>query len=186
MNNNFNNIFRVVNDFSIDFSIYNFQYNPNNVDFHQVNCPAVIERWLESMKLEIYDSQLFITPPSINNSVNGAYLHVDTDRLNKDFPKFNWAIGGGDMIWMMPKKDNVRIKVHYTSYGNPYARVHKSSCIELCRTVIENKTTLIQAGIPHTIEYIGSVPRYCYSVTPKKKNGEIPSFMEVVELLKNT
>jgi hypothetical protein len=164
------NLFQKINDLSVDFSVYrHFEIKPR-VQVILVDCPVHIKKWILDNNLEIGVCELFITPPGINV---GAFLHIDGHKIDHSVPKFNWATPSGEMIWMRPIKDDISVQQLYTDHGTKYLRVARSSCKEIDRTEIKNETTLIEAGIPHMINYSGSVSRYSLSITIKKLQKEI-------------
>jgi hypothetical protein len=158
------NLFKKINDLSVDFSIYkDFEIKPR-VQVILVDCPEHIKKWMDENNLEIGVCELFITPPGENV---GAFLHIDGHEINTSIPKFNWAIPSGELIWMKSTKEKFSVQQLYTDHGTKYLRVSRSSCQEIDRTEIKNETTLIEAGIPHTINYSGDMPRYSLSITVK-------------------
>lgn len=170
------NLFRKINDLSVDFSVYKDIEIKPRVQVILVDCPAHIKEWISDNNLEIGVCELFITPPG--NAV-GAFLHIDGHEINHSVPKFNWAVPSGEIIWMKPVKDNFSVHQLYTDHGTKYLRVARSSCQEVGRTEIKNETTLIEAGIPHMVTYSGSVPRYSLSITIKKLQKEI-TYLELI------
>jgi hypothetical protein len=170
------NLFKKINDLSVDFSIYKDIEITPRVQIIFVDCPKHIKEWLDEIDLEIGVCELFITPPGENV---GAFLHIDGHKINHSVPKFNWATPSGEMIWMSTIKDNISIQKLYTDHGTKYLRVARSSCQEVDRTEIKNETTLIEAGIPHMINYSGSLPRYSLSITIKKLQKEI-TYLELI------
>jgi hypothetical protein len=164
------NLFQKINNLSVDFSIYKHFEIKTRVQVILIDCPEHIKRWIEGNNLEIGVCELFITPPGENM---GAFLHIDGHEINHSVPKFNWATPSGVIIWMQSDKEKFSVQKLYTDHGTKYLRVARSSCIELARTEIKNETTLIEAGIPHMINYSGSLPRYSLSITIKKLKKEI-------------
>jgi hypothetical protein len=164
------NLFQKINDLSVDFSVYRHFEIKTRVQVILVDCPEHIKRWIVDNNLEIGVCELFITPPGENV---GAFLHIDGHKINQSVPKFNWATPSGEIIWMKSDKEKFSVQKLYTDHGTKYQRVARSSCIELTRTEIKNETTLIEAGIPHMINYSGSLPRYSLSITIKKLQKDI-------------
>lgn len=158
------NLFQKINDLSVDFSVYSHFEIKSRVQVVLVDCPEHIKKWIDENNLKIGVCELFITPPGENV---GAFLHVDGHEINHSVPKFNWATPSGEMIWMKSDKEKFSVQQLYTDHRTKYLRVSRSSCIELDRTEIKNETTLIEAGIPHMINYSGNTPRYSLSITIK-------------------
>jgi len=173
--------YKIINDLSVDFSQYKDFPIEDQVKIYQIPLPDNIAIWADSLGLTIPVCELFVTPPGLHT---GTYLHIDGDGTQGDVPKFNWATGVGEMVWMQPKRDNIKTIKFATEHGNQYLRMAKSSCIEVARTVVQNKTTLINASVPHLVDYTGDVPRYCVSITCFY-NGVRPTFDKVLELIGN-
>jgi hypothetical protein len=164
------NLFKKINDLFVDFSVYkSFEITPR-VQVILVDCPEHIKKWMSEHNLEIGVCELFITPPGENV---GAFLHIDGHEINHSVPKFNWATPSGEIIWMKPIKEKFSVQKLYTDHGTKYLRIARNSCREVSRATINNETTLIEAGMPHMVNYSGSVPRYSLSITIKKLQKEI-------------
>jgi hypothetical protein len=174
-------LYKIINNIAVDFTQYRDIPVTSQVVIHPVTLPDNIKLWTDSLGLDIPVCELFVTPPGEHT---GVFLHIDEDGTDKDIPKFNWANGVGEMIWMQPKKDNIRSIKYLTDHGNAYLRLAKPSCTEVGRTVIKNETTLINGGVPHMIDYTGNVPRYCLSVAVFLK-GKRPTMNEILELIRN-
>lgn len=166
----------VVDPISVDFSTFSINQS-DNVEVYQVKCPEHILSWIESLGLKANICELFVTPPGTNI---GAPLHIDGSTYPLSVPKFNWVHKGGEMIWMEPTK-RVRPIELATNHGTTYLRFMPKSCKEIFRTELKNEATLVEAGIPHYIDYTGDEYRYCLSITLKLQDRS-PSFNEVLGL----
>ena len=70
-----------------------------------------------------------------------------------------------------------------TNHGTTYLMFVPRSCKELFRLELTNQATLVEAGIPHYVDYTGDNYRYCLSVTLCYQ-GKSPTFEEVLGLVK--
>jgi len=131
--------------------------------------------------MTILKTHLFVTPPGINK---GVALHVDYPNLGQCVPKLNWAHPDGELVWYQPNRSNLNNKLHLTQLGEDYLKVDPTDAVELARYRVPNKTTLIDAGIPHCLEYNGTSARISLSIFLHYKN-RLPTWEEATTLLTN-
>ena len=126
--------------------------------------------------------EAFKTNP--NNNTWPIHIDVVEGVVLNDLPKLNCIFGSvqSPMIWYKEKNKKLKTK-KTTPTGTEYLEFAIDELEEVARTNIE-KTSLVQAGVPHTVINTSNKSRYCVSII-FKKNKEYISFNELKEELKD-
>lgn len=118
-------------------------------------------KYVNEIGLPIYSVMMFYRGPYA--STVGA--HVDISRpdpfLLTNFA-INWVYGGSDstMSWFETPKE--KKKVEFTSANTPYIVWDKSGLTKIESVTLGKQVTLVNTGIPHSIE-MGKDPRWAIS-----------------------
>ena len=109
-------------------------------------------------------------------------VHIDGFKT-KDFPKLNFIHGNkqSPMIWYKTKEEQDKTSSE-TVTGTPYRHLEDDEVIEVDRALIEYPT-LIQAGVPHTVQLIGNETRWVVSIA-LFKDFKLPSIQDLSEVFK--
>ena len=109
-------------------------------------------------------------------------VHIDGFKT-KDFPKLNFIHGNkqSPMIWYKTKEEQDKTSSK-TVTGTPYRHLEDDEVIEVDRALIEYPT-LIQAGVPHTVQLIGNETRWVVSIA-LFKDFKLASIQDLSEVFK--
>jgi hypothetical protein len=117
--------------------------------------------------ISLINAMLFFRGPGYNN--NTAHMDLAENKKNGlqvwNFG-INWCIGGRDseMVWYNTPTDfNLHKDVPYTAAKTPFISWPINELTEIERHNIGNTVTLVNTGIPHTVN-MNNDPRWCISV----------------------
>jgi hypothetical protein len=130
--------------------------------------------------LDIKFVEIFYRPAGVNSAI-----HIDTQEPG-DYVKLNWVFGGeGSTMCWYAIKENCEGTARKTSIST-YAIHYTADEVTLLHSQQVGQPTLVQVGIPHSVNNNNLAERYCVSII----FGHIgqfgrPTFDNVCELFKN-
>jgi hypothetical protein len=115
----------------------------------------------------------------------GSRIHSDTEKRG-DYAKLNWVYGGEGSImnWYTPNQNEMGITDE--TVVSTYAVYYKPEEVTLAHSQIIGTPTLVQVGVPHSVDNNVIADRYCVSIAynytePRNR----PTFNESYEIFKN-
>jgi len=139
-----------------------------------------IVNFFTSNGLDIKFVEVFYRPVGVN-----SYIHIDTQKPG-DYVKLNWVFGGeGSTMCWYAIKENCLGSSHKTSIST-YAIHYSSDDVTLLHSQKVGQPTLVQVGIPHSINNNNLTERFCVSIIfgYTDQLGR-PTFDNVYEIFKN-
>jgi hypothetical protein len=114
---------------------------------------------------------------------NKSRIHIDTFTANNEFVKINWIYGGKNsfMNWYYPKSPEAGIK-KLTIANTEYIEYLPRDVDLIATHDTQNKTYIIQAGIPHEVINPEEI-RYCICCVLRDKFGKKLTMHETKKLL---
>lgn len=114
--------------------------------------------FLNELDLTTNHAEIFYTPPMKNMPI-----HVDWHQYTNNC-KLNWVFGGENslMKWWRPKDPNAPLRQKLTPIGTHYIHFEENECDEIASAVI-GQPSLVNVGIPHSIDNRGCDDRWCLS-----------------------
>jgi hypothetical protein len=131
-------------------------------------------------RLTINFIEVFYRPAGVNSSI-----HIDTQEPG-DYVKLNWVFGGeGSTMCWYSIKENCQGAPQKTSIST-YAIHYAKDDVTLLHSQKVGQPTLVQVGIPHSINNNNLTERFCVSIIfgYRDQNGR-PTFDNVYEIFKN-
>ena len=135
---------------------------------------------LADKNLEVIHAEIFKT-----NYFNRSWpIHIDADNGHGDVPKLNWVYGNREcpMIWYKLKDAHNRAREKTTATGTGYFDFDPDAVEEIARTFV-GTPSIIQSGVPHTVENETNQNRWCVSIVVKKQD-QLLTFEQLVEEFK--
>jgi hypothetical protein len=142
------------------------QASYNNLDqmmiFKMSTVDKNLVKFLSAVDVYITHGEIFYTPP-----YGKLPIHVDLHEFSNNC-KLNFIFGaaGSKMIWW-DKKPNVDLSFFYTPIGTKYIMFEEDDCIPIHSARI-NQPSLVNIGIPHSIDNTTNEGRWCMSYTLRK------------------
>lgn len=138
-----------------------------------------ITEFFNNFGLAIRIVEIFYRPAGVNSRI-----HIDTQTPG-DFVKLNWAYGGEGsvMSWYTPH-ENYRGVLDSTPVAS-YATYYKQDEVTLLHSEKVGQPSLVQVGIPHSINN-NLTERFCVSIVFEYNDTkERPTFSQSYEIFKN-
>jgi len=114
--------------------------------------------FLRELNLAVYHAEIFYTKPDGN-----LFIHIDTETLSNNC-KLNWVYGGTNskMVWWQQQDPDEPLSYKLTPIGTKYISFDKDKCTRVWEEEI-GTPSLVNVGIPHSIDNPGSEGRWCIS-----------------------
>jgi hypothetical protein len=159
------------------------EHNPTSARHYTINVELLsddIVNFFTSNQLDIKFVEVFYRPVGVN-----SHIHIDTQEPG-DYVKLNWVFGGeGSIMCWYAIKENCQGAPQKTSIST-YAIHYAKDDVTLLHSQTVGQPTLVQVGIPHSINNNNLTERFCVSIIfgYKDQNGR-PTFDSVYEIFKN-
>jgi hypothetical protein len=157
--------------------------NSNSARHYTINVELLsddIVNFFTSNQLDIKFVEVFYRPAGVN-----SYIHIDTQEPG-DYVKLNWVFGGeGSTMCWYAIKENCKGTPQKTSIST-YAIHYSSDDVTLLHSQSVGQPTLVQVGIPHSVNNNNLTERFCVSIIfgHTAQLGR-PTFDSVYEIFKN-
>jgi hypothetical protein len=111
-------------------------------------------------------------------------VHVDTQEPG-DYAKLNWAYGGeGSVMNWFSIKDDDKGAIDSTPVSS-YAWYYNKSEVTLVHSAEVGQPSLVQVGIPHSVENV-TTERFCVSIVFEyTESGQRPTFNQAYNIFKD-
>ena len=124
--------------------------------------------------------EIFYRPAGVNSRI-----HIDTSKPG-DYVKLNWVYGGEGSVmnWYTHKQDEMGVTD--STPISSYAIYYKPEEVTLVHSQKVGLPTLVQVGIPHSIDNNNLTERFCASLVFDYIDlSTRPTFNEAYEIFKN-
>ena len=178
----------------LELSIPLFKSTLNPIEFLKLNNPTSarhykisnellsdeVVKFFTDHRLTINFVEVFYRPAGVN-----SYIHIDTQEPG-DYVKLNWVFGGeGSIMCWYAIKENCKGTPQKTSIST-YAIHYSLDDVMLLHSQTVGQPTLVQVGIPHSVNNNNLTERFCVSIIfgHTAQLGR-PTFNSVYEIFKN-
>ena len=157
--------------------------NPTSARHYKISNELLsddVVKFFADHRLTINFVEVFYRPAGVN-----SYIHIDTQEPG-DYVKLNWVFGGeGSTMCWYAIKENCQGAPQKTSIST-YAIHYAKDDVTLLHSQQVGQPTLVQVGIPHSINNNNLTERFCVSIIfgYRDQNGR-PTFDNVYEIFKN-
>ena len=165
---------------TLDFLKHNNQQLARHYTINNELLSDDIVNFFTSNGLAIKFIEVFYRPAGVNSSI-----HIDTQEPG-DYVKLNWVFGGeGSTMCWYDIKENCKGTPQQTSIST-YAIHYSPDDVTLLHSQTVGQPTLVQVGIPHSIDNKNLTERFCVSIIfgHAAQLGR-PTFNSVYEIFKN-